>query len=195
MALFSKSELENRIITKSVYGIESSALRETKIKNFCVHDSAIIYDVFLSHSYKDRNVVLELADELSEKYKLKVYIDWIEDSELDRTHVNARTAQTIKKRMQNCKCLLYATSENSSSSKWMPWETGLMDGLNGRVAICPLMGGPNSNFNGQEYLSLYPFLSYAKSSRSGIDMLWINKGSKYVKFSDWLKGQEPYNHS
>ena len=112
----------------------------------------------------------------------------------NRTHVNAKTAQTIKERMQNCKCLLYATSENSSSSKWMPWETGLMDGLNGRVAICPLMGGSDSNFNGQEYLSLYPFLSYEKAE-SGKDTLWINEGSKYVKFSDWLKGQEPYNHS
>lgn len=194
MALFSKSELENRIITKSVYGIESSALRESKIKNFCVHDSAIIYDVFLSHSYKDRNVVLELADELSEKYKLKVYIDWIEDSELDRTHVNAKTAQTIKERMQNCKCLLYATSENSSSSKWMPWETGLMDGLKGRVAICPLIGGDDSNFKGQEYLSMYPFVSYEKAKGSDKDVLWINKGSMYVNFTDWLKGKEPYTH-
>lgn len=193
MALFSKSELENRIIQKSIYSSESTVLREG-IKNFCVHDSAIVYDVFLSHSYKDKKAVLALADEFKNKYKLNVYIDWLEDSELDRTHVNAKTAQTIKERMQNCKCLLYATSENSSSSKWMPWETGLMDGLKGRVAICPLIGGDDSNFRGQEYLSMYPFISYEKAEGSDKDVLWINKGSMYVNFTDWLKGKEPYTH-
>ena len=193
MALFSKSELENRIIQKSIFSSESTVLRES-IQNFCVHDSAILYDVFLSHSYKDKKAVLGLADELSEKYNLKIYIDWIEDSELDRTQVNEKTAQTIKERMRNCKCLLYATSENSSLSKWMPWETGLMDGLNGRVAICPLMGGSDSNFKGQEYLALYPFLSYDKSQKTKKDTLWINKGNKYVNFVDWLKGKDPYNH-
>lgn len=149
---------------------------------------------FLSHSYKDKKAVLALADEFKNKYKLNVYIDWLEDSELDRTHVNAKTAQTIKERMQNCKCLLYATSENSSSSKWMPWETGLMDGLKGRVAICPLIGGDDSNFKGQEYLSMYPFISYEKAEGSDKDVLWINKGSMYVNFTDWLKGKEPYTH-
>lgn len=95
--------------------------------------------------------------------------------------------------MKNCKCLLYATSENSSLSKWMPWETGLMDGMKGRVAICPLMEDSNNNFNGQEYLSLYPFLSYDKAIPSGKDTLWINKGSEYVNFTSWLEGRES-NH-
>lgn len=193
MSLFNKTDLENRILQKSYFSSESTIINES-VKKFSNFDSAFTYDVFLSHSYKDRKAVLGLAEEFKNKYKLSVYIDWLEDSELDRTHVNKDTAKTIKERMKNCKCLIYATSENSSDSKWMPWETGLMDGLKGRVAICPLMGGSDSNFKGQEYLSLYPFISVDPIKNTSEEILWINDGIKYVRFDEWLKGKNPYIH-
>jgi hypothetical protein len=108
--------------------------------------------------------------------------------------IDEKTASILRERMINCKCLLYATSENAINSKWMPWEAGLMDGLKGRVAICPLMGGQDSNFKGQEYLSIYPYVSIDKVDKTGKDALWVNKENKYIIFTEWLKGKEPYNH-
>ncbi len=186
MALFNKTELERRVIYENRI-LTGDAL----YKGFSTYDSAIFYDVFLSHSYKDKNAVIGLADELKNKYGLKVYIDWVEDKELDRSMIDENTAKALKERMMNCKCLLYATSENAVNSKWMPWEAGLMDGLKGRVTICPLMGGADSNFKGQEYLAVYPYISIDKIKGANKEVLWVNKGDKYVLFDKWLSGKNP----
>jgi hypothetical protein len=40
--------------------------------------------------------------------------------------------------MDKSASLLYAVSDNSSESKWMPWELGYSDALHGRVAVVPI---------------------------------------------------------
>ncbi len=66
---------------------------------------------------------------------------------------------TCANRMNNCQALIYASSEASPSSKWMPWELGYFDGRKpGRVAIMPLASSAATGFKGQEYLELYPDL-------------------------------------
>ena len=75
---------------------------------------------------------------------------------------------------------------------WMPWELGYMDAIrDSRVAIAPMVPDyeANSEFRGQEYLGLYPYLD-----KTG-DSLWIHKSSsEYVRFTDWLGGKDPYKH-
>ena len=90
---------------------------------------------------------------------LSVYVDWIEDPQLDRTKVNATTAAHLRERMKRCLSLVYATSQNASSSRWMPWELGFFDGAHGpdQVAICPIATGTGS-CAGEEYLGLYKTL-------------------------------------
>jgi len=51
--------------------------------------------------------------------------------------------------MHQCSGLFYATTQNHSASKWMPWECGYFDGYDGKtigdtiqpghVAILPVM--------------------------------------------------------
>ena len=115
-----------------------------------------------------------------------MYIDWIDDNQLERDSVNEDTAETLRKRMQQCEALLFATSSNSSTSKWMPWECGYFDGINGKIAILPISKVDESSFKGQEYLGLYPYIDVFSS------VIWVN-GTKsgFCNIKDWLNGKSP----
>ena len=199
MALFNIDRLEavareHRVVA-SKYAIDEAVLLESEMKNFSRYDETKIYDVFLSHSYKDRVAVAGLVKYLKRQYDYEIYVEWIEDRTLDRSHVTRKTAKTIKSRMKNCKCLFYVTSENAPSSKWMPWELGLMDGLKEKVAICPLIReeASSDDYQGQEYLGIYPYISEATIKGSDKLALWVNDDKKhYVVFEEWLKGRSPY---
>jgi len=57
------------------------------------------FDIFLSHSYLDKEVIFGLFVFFYNK-GYKVYVDWVVDKDLDRTSVNKTTADIIKKRMR-----------------------------------------------------------------------------------------------
>ena len=78
----------------------------------------------------------------------------------------------------------------------MPWETGYADGHSGKVAICPLVDGNMSNFDGLEYLSLYPYVDIAKANGSNSNSLWINESpDRYCSFDSWLNSNaKPTDH-
>jgi len=150
------------------------------------------FDIFLSHSYADKEIVPALKKEL-ERMGYTVYVDWITDKLLSRDEVTKETAKVLQKRMQQSKCLFFATSENSPSSKWMPWELGYFDGIkNKRVAVLPISRNNNSfseYFKGQEYLGLYCWVLKDKKGYS-VDDLFIRcetYGAK-VYIQDWLGG-------
>ena len=116
-----------------------------------------MFDIFLSHAYEDAQVIAGIKA-LLENEQFSVYVDWIEDAQLDRTEVTAITADTLRKRMRRCRFLLYASSKSSTTSKWMPWEVGYFDALRGEeaIGILPIVQSRGSTFPGQEYLNLYP---------------------------------------
>jgi hypothetical protein len=92
-------------------------------------------------------------------------VDWITDPKFDRTKVNTSTAAHLRVRMRQCKMLVYVHSENSTLSKWCPWELGYFDGLRGgNVFIFPVARESKYGFAGQEYLGLYPYLTQASDS-------------------------------
>jgi hypothetical protein len=114
------------------------------------------YDVFLSHAYKDGEVILGVKS-LIEAQGLTVYVDWIDDAGLDRGKVTRNTAKVLRERMRVSSCLVYAYSPNAGESLWMPWELGYFDGFKPSfVWILPLVSESDSEFKGQEYLGLYP---------------------------------------
>lgn len=124
------------------------------------------YDIFLSHSVKDKEAILGIKDMYEDQGK-SVYVDWIDDKELDRTKVNAGTADVLRQRMKASGALVYVASDNAKESVWMPWEVGYFDGLKGgNVSILPVQEGGNSKFAGQEYLELYPVVQKVTSSGS-----------------------------
>ncbi|POA27744.1 MULTISPECIES: toll/interleukin-1 receptor domain-containing protein [unclassified Pseudomonas] len=136
------------------------------------------FDIFLSHSIKDKDLVEGVGVLLRER-GYNVYIDWMNDEELDREHVDKKTADRLRQRMRNCSSLIYIATGQSAESKWMPWELGYFDGCkSGAVAILPLVDSLSSGFNGQEYLSLYPLVEwqseevYVDSGSEGRSLLW-----------------------
>jgi hypothetical protein len=148
------------------------------------------YDIFLSHSFDDKDIILGTTLIL-EDLGYAVYLDWRNDPQLNRKTVNATTASRLRDRMKSSKCLFYATTENSSSSRWMPWELGFKEGHNSRAAILPIQNSSSENFIGQEYLGLYPYVTQQRNT-SNQERLWINRSvTCYVDFALWLDGQEP----
>lgn len=134
------------------------------------------FDVFLSHSYLDAEVVLGVK-RLLEATGLSVYVDWIDDHELDRSAVTPATAARLRLRLRNSKSLIFVTSATSSNSKWMPWELGFFDGFRpGHVAILPIVRTAGTGFVGQEYLGLYPLVEDIRFTNSGTG-LGVRTGS------------------
>lgn len=125
------------------------------------------FDIFMSHSYEDAEVIGGLKV-LLEQAGFSVYVDWIQDAQLDRSTVTAATADMLRQRMKHCRHLLYATSKASANSKWMPWELGYFDGLrSGHVGILPIVETATDPFNGLEYLALYPAYELLDFSQYG----------------------------
>lgn len=178
-----------QVAHKSVYDAERE-LRQSASRSFKSRES---YDIFLSHRFLDAREVLALKLIL-EGFGFKVFVDWVESPQLDRAQVTKETAAYLRDAMTRSASLLYAASENTSGSKWMPWELGYSDGLHGRIAIVPVRDQEtlSEGFTGQEYLGLYPYVTVTKSD-SGREVIWVNEGSAaYVSLRDWLNGVKPY---
>ena len=191
MALFSYDGLTRNRVTASMESYdrlyENHLFKTANSIYVSEYDS---YDIFLSHSYNDRAIIPALKAEL-EKFGYKVYVDWINDKLLSRDNVSKDTAKVLQKRMKQSKCLIYATSENSSSSRWMPWELGYFDGIKDKmVGILPVKkygNGFQDNFKDEEYLGLYYYIDKDRISGKDKEALWVRESlSKYIIFDGWL---------
>jgi hypothetical protein len=143
---------------RSAVRIQNKQFVESELRKSASTDFSTLFDIFLSHSYLDAEVI-EGIKELLEGSGLRVYVDWLEGRQLDRSQVTAATAELLRSRMRHSQSLIFATSSTSSNSKWMPWELGYLDGFRpGRVAILPLVRTSGDAFRGQEYLGLYSYM-------------------------------------
>lgn len=170
-----------------------SLILESKRLFSSQNKSNLKFDIFLSHSYLDRDEVFGLYRELT-SMGYSVYVDWIVDSDLDRTNVTKLTAEIIRNRMKNSKSLLLAISSNAAISKWMPWELGYIDGNTERCAIIPVVKDSTNqySFNRVEYLLLYPYLDRAATIAGNQNKIWVNADSNnYILFEQWMRGSNP----
>jgi hypothetical protein len=165
------------------------------IEQFVAKEVAIkgnqIFDIFISHKYQDAQLNLERLlglKHLLESCGFRVYVDWIVDALLDRNEVTTGTVSTLRHRMNNSKSLLFATSESSNDSKWMPWELGYMDGKGRPVAVLPLIDSEiDDPFEGQEYLRYYPYLDWVGDNETII--LRINENGRHLPFNIWMNNK------
>lgn len=124
------------------------------------------FDIFLSHSSKDKQLILGVK-QFIEDSGYNVYIDWVDDPQLDRANVNVQTADVLRTRMKQSKFLIYVDSNNATASKWIPWELGYFDGYKpNKIGIFPIRQNPEGYYTGQEYLGLYP-----KIERNSLNVL------------------------
>lgn len=154
------------------------------------------FDIFLCHSSEDAKAV-RLIKTLLEAFGYSVYVDWIEDGDLDRRLVDPRRAALLRHRISRSTSLLFYVTANSTKSRWTPWELGYADGHERRVALLPEVpdGPAPAKIPGNEYLGLYPWVDLAKGSGSKKTSLWVNRTRNfYTPFSSWLSGEEPRRH-
>jgi hypothetical protein len=196
MALFTETQLRQRANNVK----QAQARFATKSFAEIVRETAQAiplgtpFDIFLSHSFADADLILGLTS-VFEEFGYKAYVDWVVDQGVDRSRVTKETADLLRKRMEDSKCLLYASTENALDSKWMPWETGYFDAKKGKVAIVPIAKqSASDNYNGQEYLGLYPYMSII-GERSASAFLLIHEDSQtWTLFQHWLQGEKPRKH-
>jgi hypothetical protein len=152
------------------------------------------FDIFLSHSFLDKEDVYGLYIELTEK-GYTVYVDWIVDPQLDRSNVTKESANLIRNRMKSCKSLLLAISEKASVSKWMPWELGYVDGKTNNCAIVPVSDQvtPPTSYKGSEYLSLYPYVAKASDYSLQGKAMVVEDTYNYVELNEMVQwNRKPY---
>lgn len=184
MVFFTENELRERC--RQAYGVRQfSDIQKALCENYRVADSAKMYDIFLSHSSSDYQIVAGLALVLQD-LGYTVYVDW-NDKALDRNHVTPQTAAILKERMAKCRCLIYAFSENATHSKWMPWELGYFDGLKGKVAVLPITQGVKSCIVGSEFVGLYPQIQSGSLSLYEPRTLLLSDGGKWMSIYSWIK--------
>jgi hypothetical protein len=148
-----------------------SAKRAAQILNEARDTLLSAFDIFLSHSILDAELVLGAKLELEDR-GFTVYVDWLSDPLLKREQVTSTTADHLRTRMRQCKMLVYVHSENAALSRWCPWELGYFDGLRGgNVFILPVFSSARHTYDGQEYLGLYPYLEPAAGSNN----IWIER--------------------
>lgn len=151
------------------------------------------FDIFLSHSVRDAAVIMGLRNLLT-RQGLTVYVDWIDDAQLDRSRVSPATAAHLRERMSQSRSLVYATSKAAATSRWMPWELGYFDGLRGseQISICPIDDLSGSSYAGQEYLGLYKVIEKVRTPRGTEPRAVRQSRTSAESLGSFARGQRQY---
>ena len=138
------------------------------------------FDVFLSHAVLDSELVLGVKTVL-ERRGQSVYVDWLNDPLLDRSKVTPATADRLRKRMRQCKSMIYVYTRNATDSRWMPWELGYFDAFNGNVAVLQVaQSSTEVPYRGEEFVGLYPYVDLTDAA------LWVHRsGQDYASITEW----------
>jgi hypothetical protein len=193
MAYYRVSEATDAF-RRTASGLANLRTAESLLKSASRSAEGQSFDIFLSHSFRDATLILGVKT-LLEEQGWSVYVDWIDDVELDRSKVNKATAKRLRERMRASKSLIFATSPSTPTSKWMPWELGYFDGFRaGRVAILPLVESSDSEYQGQEYLGLYPTIEKLRS-KGQQQLSYVTKGvrsNRYKTMTAFTQGERGY---
>jgi len=187
MALYTKEQLRQIARSESIFESREFSTRAGL--------DLAVYDIFLSHSFLDADLVRGLYRDLRRK-GYTVYVDWIVDPDLDRKKVTRESAKRVRMRLGSCKSLLLAFSANAELSKWVPWELGVVDGRSKYCGIVPVAETSSDPYERSEYLKLYPVLeTYSAFDRSDHRLYVVEGSNEYVELQGWLQGERPVYHS
>lgn len=149
--------LRNASYRRSHFNTQNKSIQQAK--------SAGQSTIFLCHSHKDHTLALGFAQMLQDA-GCRVYIDWL-DSEMPDIP-NKETAARIQLKIKESEYFVYLATENSSKSRWCPWEIGYADGvkITDKIVIAPTRD--RSGAYGQEYLELYQRIEIASDGSLAI---------------------------
>ncbi|MBP8806153.1 MAG: toll/interleukin-1 receptor domain-containing protein [Kofleriaceae bacterium] len=167
----------------------SPTLREDTVK---LAKSLASKNLFLSHSLSDLQPAKD-ALALLESHGATVYLD-LED--IGIRSASPDVAQRLRKAIETCRRLVVIVTENTQTSRWIPWEVGLCDAFAGteRVALFPLRPSASASelWIRQEYFDLYPRIERHTASY-GTQTEWAvrNPNGHYSPLAAWLSQTKP----
>lgn len=116
------------------------------------------YDIFLSQTMRDEELVFGIYSILTEDLGLHVFCDWIESPSSDRSDVTPEDAAYIRAKMVASDALILIDSDKAVQSSWMCWEIGWFDGAKGKISILPIVSSARDVYRGRQFLGLYPII-------------------------------------
>jgi hypothetical protein len=135
------------------------------------------FDVFISHSVSNGQLVDNLVQKLNE-IGLVAFVDWKSDREdLKRSKLNSYTADVLRLRMRQSKCLILIRTKESDSSIWVSWELGYFSALGRKMAALTIEEDLDK---GPEFVDGLPRL------RVNCDKLQVIEGQETYDFTSWL---------
>ena len=134
--------------------------------------------VFLSHKHNDLEDLQGFIGFLKNTYNVDVYIDSIDPNMPKNT--SGETAKRIKEIIKKCDRFILIATDAAIDSKWCNWELGFGDAqkFQDKIAILPMKKQGNSDwqYNGNEYLYIYPYIAYYSGVEQYTDGTLIPKG-------------------
>lgn len=145
--------------------------------------------VFISHKHDDLEDLSGLIGFLEKNYNVKAYID-SKDSSMPSVTSGA-TASKIKERIRQCNKFILLATDGAVESKWCNWELGYGDSQkfsSKDIAILPLKrkGYDDSSYKGNEYMQIYPYISFYEGNETYTTGGYVNRG--YYVVTDDEKG-------
>ena len=150
-------------------------------------DRKVAGSTFLSHSTLDMDLLPGITRFLS-AHGAVVYIDKKDDTLPPYT--NRKTAETLRSRIVESERFILLATPASKSSRWIPWELGLSDGVKSinKIAVLANVDSIDEDWPQQEYLGLYRRIVF--SDVQGYNQRqWVvldRAANKGRKLSQWL---------
>lgn len=172
----------------NIVGLNESALRD-KTRPM----------IFLSHKHDEHSVLQDVVA-FFKKEGADIYVDWMDPTM--PAYTNAKTAHKLKQRIKVADKFILVATSSAINSKWCNWELGLGDAEKyiEHIALLPI-NRPYENFNGAEYLKIYPRIEYQNRTTKyvrggyvprGYYVLYpanINGESELIRLRKWLKAK------
>ena len=148
-------------------------------------------NLFLSHQMSDL-APAKAAVNLLERHGASVYLD-VEDASLQASSPN-QIAARLRNAIRACRRLVVIVTDNTQTSRWIPWEMGIADQQFGdsRVALLPIKPQSYSaeDWTQQSYFNLYARI---EPSGAGTSPTWLVKTlqGNWVPLTQWINDTRP----
>lgn len=141
--------------------------------------------IFLSHSHKDKDLVLGFINLLGANSSISVYVDW-QDGTMPAV-TNGETANRIKQHIDDNLLFMVLATNAALESRWVPWEIGVADvkKVRERIFLVPI-ADPQGHFRGNEYMQLYQRLEVGN-----LDQLFVVRPDQFgtTTLKSWLSSR------
>lgn len=122
-----------------------------------------VYDVFISHSYKDTDIIKKIIKALN-KHSLNIYCDWTSDNDfLKRELVSDYTKVVLKKRIAQSNNVVFVKTQNSLESDWVNFELDYSRDLGKNILCINLTDEEEVRFKELDYNAEHESVQWVRS--------------------------------